>query len=293
MLLYKVKREIESTQSAILRAVQFGFSESSLSKRDTRGNNEYFLAWGIFTRDLPYYDEGADRKFREGQYDIFEISLVEDRTDKYSETPYTRSSLDFHKLPPIESKEISNEEAANIELDFLKEKNLLHPGNIKTVVLSRDEYGALGRYDMGYDRIIDNLPVIDGGVSFKPNVSRLGVALKRNEVIGIGYEEFMTQIDYSMKFDAPIKSPQEALEEFLNLNVLAGKVWFNQNLASQFAFQGEIDWSHNNLKEIAIENVSIAYYRNENITNGPAGNYYQPIYVFEAIGVATGKDFER
>lgn len=298
MPVYKAMWEIESTKSAILRAAQFGFDEASISKRDIRADYEYFLNWGIFPRDLPYYDEEADRKFREGQYDIFEISLVDDRTGKYGDTPYTRSGLGFHKPPPAGSQETSDEEAVDTALGFLKEKNLLPPGKLKTNVLRLGEYGALGRYDTGYDRMvfihrtIDDLPVIDGGVSFKPEVGRLGVALKGNEVIGLSYEEFMTQIDYNTKFDAPIKLPQRALEELFSLKVLAGKVWFNEDLGPGFAFQGEIDWSQNKLKELTIENMSIAYYRNENITNEPAGNYYQPIYIFEAGGIASGRDFQ-
>lgn len=297
MPVYKVVREIESTQSAVARATQFGFNETSLTKRDIRADYEYFLDWGVFPRDLPYYDEEADRKFREGAYDIFEISLVDDRTGRYLGAPYTRSYLGFHKTPLTETKGIEDEEAVDIALAFLKEKNLLPPGKLKAVVLTQENYGALGRYDTGNDRMvfihrtIDELPVIDGGVSFKPEVTRLGVALKNDGVIGLSYEEFMTQIDYNTEFDAPVKSPQQALEELFKLNVLAGKVWFNEKLGPGFAFQGEIDWSQNKLKELTIENMSIAYYRNENITNEPAGNYYQPIYIFKASGIASGRDF--
>lgn len=300
---YKVKRNSLTADQAIALAKEWGFEDKQITKKDIRNDYEYFLDWGELPRgngpEDPIY-----QKYKSGEYDLLWISLVWDKVGKYGVGSYHRSSLSWHKSTAnIPATDISKEEANRIALDFLKSKNLLPEGSLKTVVIDKEDSSAYGLPLPGgvttrvfVSRTIDDLPVIDGGVSSKPGRGRLDVSLRGNQVIALYYEEMMTQIDYQAYDFFAIKDQQEALEELLNSKNLAGTVTFtNTFLANgkeaQDSFDIDINWSGNEVKDLKIEGASLAYYRNENHTEEPAGNYYQPVYVFKGSGIVSGHSF--
>lgn len=285
---YQVKRNHLTATQAIELAKEWGYAGTP-KKNDIRNDYEYFLQWG---------DNYSQEERYLGLIDEFDIDLVWDIQKKYGSEPYSRSSLFWQRNSVLlpDSPILSKEEAGKLALDFLKSKNLLPEGNLKTIIINKDDisFGSLSDSNSSdtlvfVERSIDGLPVIDGGISVRSDSTRLEIKIKGNNVIGIMYEEPMTNIDYT-KYDLlPIKTEKQAFDDLLSSKTLAGKVRFN-NSNPQYAFEGEIDWTRNTIKGLAIKEVSLAYYRNENLTH-ESGEYYQPIYVFKATGIVSGESF--
>lgn len=298
---YKVKRSSLTSDQAIAIAKDWGFSEEP-RKKDIRNDYEYFLEWGSYSSS-----EGTaviKENFATGIYDKFDINLVWDKTGNYGLGPYHRNSLNWHKsVTSISDTPVpSIEEAKQIVTDFLKSKDLLPPGTLKFNVIKKDDLYFSGNAVSGantvvfVERTIDGLQVIDGGVSFKPETTRLMIGLRGNTVVGLSYEESMTQIDYDSFDYFSIKEEKEAFDDLLNSKSLVGKVKVTNNFIVngspvQDSFDIDLDWSRNQIKDIVMKDVSLAYYRNENQTYEPVGNYYQPVYLFHTTATASGDFF--
>lgn len=293
---YLIKRTELPSDGALELSSKWGFSDEPTEK-NIRGEFDYSLIWGKFPRgNSP--DDPETQLFNAGKYDLFEVSLVSDPEGKYTGKAYSRSSLGWHKtVSDTELTPVSEVEAESIAIQFLRSKDLLPPGKLAAKVLTKEKHSARGRYDTGSDQIvyihrtIDGFLIIDGGISYRPEVSRLAVALKGNQVIGLSYDEYNTQLNEAEGFLLEVKTPQQAYEELFDSKIMAGKVSRNTLEPSNYIEQ-EIDWSKNTVKNLSVIDLSFAYYRNENITDEPAGLYYQPIFIFKATGVASGENFQ-
>ena len=302
---YKVKRNPLTADQALALVKEWGFGDSQITKKDIRNDYEYFLDWGELQRGTGP-DDPINQRYKSGDYDLLRISLVWDKKGKYGVGPYNRSSFAWHKSTAnLASNAVSKDEASKIALDFLKSKKLLPEGKLEIVVKDKNDPSSYGvSFAGGVDkkvyinRTIDNLRVIDGGVSMRPDESRLVVGLKGNQVIDLSYEEIMTQIDFKSYDFFSIKSEKEALEDLLSSKTVAGTVRFTNTfivngVSTSDSFDIEIDWSRNQVKNLQVKDVSLAFYRNENHTEEPVGNYYQPVYVFSASGTVSGENFPQ
>ncbi|MEK7611689.1 MAG: hypothetical protein AAB486_04965 [Patescibacteria group bacterium] len=281
MAVYAVKRDYLEATAAVELTEKFpGFGKEPKTE---------------IINEVPLYYRVAEGTFVPGaNNDLLEVSFVDDPNGLFNGNPYRRSTLGLHK----EDGFTADQEGATASAEkFLDEYGLRPPGIIRTEVLTRQDVGMTHRYLGGFEklvyirRFIDEMPVIDGSFNLWPEESRLGLALdKRNRVIGLSYDEFLTQIDYERKSLYPIIDRASAYEKLLSGKTISGMIKANTNLPKDLQFYHELDWQKNRLESLDIISVSLAYYRNENVTDSPAGDYYLPIYVFAGRGRVFGPD---
>jgi|GEM_PF-4694028 hypothetical protein len=291
----------EASDSGVQKMFVYAVKRNALSATDAATLAKTFAGFGTNIKTNILSEDPINYHVSDGAYtypknsDLLEIGFVNDSKGTYGGKPYQRSSLGIH----YSTGYVTDQSGATASaLAFLNTQKLTPAGELKVEVLGKNDISMIHRYLGGFSKIlyvrryVDNFPIIDGGFGLRPEESRLALALnEENKIIGLSYDEFTTQVDLENKSRYPIISQTQAFEKLMEGDSVSGLVRANSNFPKAMQFDYEVDWSKNKLKTLDINDVYLAYYRNENQTESPQGDYYLPIYVFVGQGTATGPDF--
>lgn len=244
------------------------------------------------------------KQINQGKYDYLRINL------RSSGLNYPRGSEVFlHRQIPL--TEITSDATASAT-SLLKERGLLPQGDLKFILV--DFYPVQDRGKGGYDlthfvfndaakvlyvrRVIEGFPVIDGDLQRYPEESRLGISFnKDNQIIGLYYQEFLTQIDFGNFSPYPVISEEEALNRVLSSKDPPGTIWRRTgkedfNFALTPLVRAPADWNKNKIMTLEIDSLEKGYYRPESFFPRSDQFYYSPIYIFNGKATVQGPDFK-